>query len=284
MNGKFGKLLIWSTGAFQIVMKNKLVSIGCFLVQGLFHVFSPVGSLRWDAKMLAGLLALYSLISIVFVLTNNNQTVGKGKTLAGGLVKGVFDGNKDTALQGQKLLSKNRTIDEKAKKSKRQWDNRLQVLSDKQKNEPKAEKAVLIFFYCILLIGSVLLFFWSDVTVYAIHIIIGALMIADGISGISAYRTVVSRQIPLKNQKLSLFVSIFTVLVGALFIVMAWNTAVFTMQLMGLILIIKSVVELIILIRNREVLSSVTDTLQQIKQQGDDTNEKKQSEVSTEKH
>lgn len=277
MKDKLGRLFVWSIGAFQIIMKNKLVSIGCFLVQGLFHVFSPGGSLRWDAGMLAGLLAVYSLISIVFVLTDRNQTVGKGKNIAGGLVKGVFDGKKDTTLQGQELLSKNSVIDEKSKQSNKQWDSKLQVLADRQKNEPTAGKVIMIVFYTILLIGSVLLFFWSDVTIYAIHIIMGALMIADGISGISAYRTVISHQIPLNNQKLSLFVSIFTVLVGILFIVMAWNTAVFTMQLMGAILIIKSVVELVIMIRNREVLSSVTDSLKQIKQQGDNKNEKKLS-------
>lgn len=123
-------------------MKNKLVSIGYFLFQGIMYVVNPLGGLRRDAGMLAGLIALYSLISMAFVLTNNNQTVGKGKKLAGNLIKGNIESKKDPVVQGRELFSKNNIIDEKAKETSSKWDNRLQSLSEKQKQKPKAGKVM----------------------------------------------------------------------------------------------------------------------------------------------
>lgn len=60
-------------------MKNKLVVIGCMLFQGIIHMINPRGSLQWSAGMLSIFVALYALVSIVFLLTNKNETVGKGK-------------------------------------------------------------------------------------------------------------------------------------------------------------------------------------------------------------
>lgn len=75
---RIGKSVGWGIGAFGIIMKSKLVSIGCFLFTGVMHVINPRGGLRWTAGMLAGFVALYAVVSIIFVLTNKNETVGKG--------------------------------------------------------------------------------------------------------------------------------------------------------------------------------------------------------------
>jgi hypothetical protein len=41
---KISRLFNWGVGAFQIVMKNKIVSTGCFLIPGITHLFKPIGS------------------------------------------------------------------------------------------------------------------------------------------------------------------------------------------------------------------------------------------------
>ena len=135
MKEKLGSLLNRSVGAFQIIMKNKLVNMGCFLFAGILHVMDPRGGLRWTAGLLALCVALYALISFIFVLSNKNETVGKGKSLAGSLVHGVMEGNKDPVVQGQKLMSKSRVLDKESKNSNSKWDRRMQMLENKQKQE-----------------------------------------------------------------------------------------------------------------------------------------------------
>ena len=51
--GKLGKTIDWGVGAFDVIMKSKLVSIGCFLYTGFCHLLNPRGSLRWTAGVLA---------------------------------------------------------------------------------------------------------------------------------------------------------------------------------------------------------------------------------------
>ena len=71
----------------------------------------------------------------------------------------------------------------------------------------------------------------------------------------------------MKNRRLSLALGIFTVALGVAFTVLVWNTAVIVMQIFGAVLILKGIADLVLMIRNREILSSVKDTVQQIKQQ-----------------
>ena len=264
---KLGSLLNRSVGAFQIIMKNKLVNMGCFLFAGILHVMDPRGGLRWTAGLLALCVALYALISFIFVLSNKNETVGKGKSLAGSLVHGVMEGNKNPVVQGQKLMSKSRVLDKESKNSNSKWDRRMQMLENKQKQEPKAGKVVLCIFYSILLIASVFLVFWSDITITAIHILIGVLMVADGISDIATAVAARRNHIPMKSQTLSIVTGIVSVLIGAAFIILSWQTADLTMVICGVVLIVKALVDLFLIIRNREVISSAKDTINKIKQQ-----------------
>ena len=269
-----GKSVSWGIGAFNIIMKSKLVSIGCFLFTGILHVINPRGGLRWTAGMLAGFVALYALVSFILLLTNNNKTVAKGKEIAGGLVKGVIEGNRDPIVHGQELTSKNKKVSERKKETNSKLDERMQSLSEKQKKEPKAGRIVMCVFYAILFVGAVLLFFWSDVTITAVHIIVGALMIADGISSIIGTITAVKNGVPMKEKTFSLVAYSFSVVIGAAFILLSWSTADLTMVICGIVLILKGLTELYIIIRNREVVSSVKGTFSDIKNQSDNNSEK----------
>ena len=263
---KVSKFLNWGVGAFSIIMKNKLVVIGCMLFQGIIHMLDPRGSLRWSAGMLSIFVALYALISIIFILTNKNETVGKGKKIAGDLVLETIRGDKDPALQGQELVSKDTVLDQKTQESNSRWDERMQILAEKQKKEPKVPEIVMLIFYIIVLIGAVVLFFKSDITIGAIHVIIGAMLIVDGISTIATIVTARKNGIPMKDEKLNFIVSIISVVVGIAFIVFCRASADMAMRISGIILTAKGVTDLIILLRNREFVFSIKDTLRQIKE------------------
>lgn len=267
---RIGRSVGWGIGAFGIIMKSKLVSIGCFMYTGILHIINPRGGLRWTAGMLAGFVALYALVSLIFVLTNKNKTVGKGKNLAGNMVKGVIEGNRDPIVQGQGLTSKKKSVNDRQKESNSRLDKHLKPLSEMQKREPKAGKAVMIVFYLILLAASIVLFFMSDITITAVHIIVGALLVADGISSIAASVSAVRNGYPLKDKTFSIIAYSFSVVIGAAFIVFSWSTADITMVICGVVLIVKALTELYIMIRNREIFSSVKGTISDIKNQSAD--------------
>lgn len=271
MKEKISGLLNWGVGTFQIIMKNKLVSIGCFLFTGILHVANPRGGLRWTAGLLSIVVALYALLSLIFILTDKNEKVGKGKDAAGDLVKGVLEGNKDPILHGQTLIPKNQVLDERSKQTRSRLDDRMQALSEKQKKEPKAGKVVMCVFYSILLAASVILFFWSDVTIAAAHIIVGIVLIADSIIGIASTVTAVENNIPLKYKTLSVVLYIITAVIGVTYIFLTWGTADMAMVLCGIVLIAKAVAEFVIMIRNREVVASAKGTINEIKQQTNQT-------------
>lgn len=102
MKEKIKRFFDWGAGTYKIVMKNKLVSIICFLIPGFFHTFSPEGSLRWDAGIMTLLLGLYGLTSFILVLTDRQKAV-KGRELAETLVHNYFE-EKEKALQRSKRL------------------------------------------------------------------------------------------------------------------------------------------------------------------------------------
>ena len=264
---KVGKLFNWGLGAFQIVMKNKLVSTGCFLVTGLFHTFSPVGSLDWDTMMLSLFLMLYAVASIVFVLSNKNELVGKGKEAAEGLVHGYFKGQMDNASKGQELFSKSKKLSEHTQASNERVDERLKKLTEKKNQAGSPGKIVLVILYALLLAFAVCMFIWRSSFVNLVQIIFGVLIIADGISGILTVVAAYRSGTKIKGKIVSLIISIFTILIGAAFIILPDDAAAMTYRITGAMLIIKAVFDYIVMIRNREVLSSVKDSVNEIKNQ-----------------
>lgn len=265
---RIGKSIGWGVGAFDIIMKSKLVSIGCFLVIGFLHIIDPSGGLNFTARLLAGFIALYALLSFILLLTDNNQKIAKGKEIAGGLVKGVINGNRDPIVQGQELTSKNKVVNERQKQSNSKLEDRMQSVSKKQQEEPKAGKVVMCIFYAILFIGAVILFFQTNVTVTAVHIIVGALMIADGVSSIAAVVSAKRNGMPMKDKTFSIIANVFSIVIGAAFIILSKSTAEITMIICGIVLMIKGLSDLFVMIQNRSILSSAKGTINEIKHQG----------------
>lgn len=262
-----GKFLSWGTGAFQIVMKNKLVAIICFMFPGVMHTIDPVGSLDWDTMMLSFLLMLYAAVSIVFVLSNKNEIIGKGREAAGNLVKDYFEGQRDNSAKEQELLSNSKLIGERIKDSNTRFDERAKKLYEKHKNRPEPGKIVLFVTYSLLLAFAIAIFIWRKDFVDFVQIIFGGLLIVDGISGITTFAAAVKSKLKMKGMVLSLIISIFTILLGVVFIVMPRDTAPIVYRITGMMIIAKAVVDFVVMIRNREVISSVKDTLSQIKKQ-----------------
>ena len=265
MKEKVGRIFEWGFGAFQIVMQNKIVSIGCFLVTGLYWTFSPVGSLRWDAGMLAVILAFYAVMSFILVLTNYNEKALKGRDLAGGFVQGYLDGKKNTAVQHQELFTKSKVVDKHTRVSNERLNKRIEQLSERQEKIRARSRTVLLILYAFLFALSVFLFIQRTVTVYIIHILFGLLLIFDGATGLISIIAAMRSGLPVKNKVVSLILSSVTLAVGLMYIVFSWNTAVVGIRVGGILLIVKAVIEYIIMIRNREVSLSVKDTLKEIK-------------------
>ena len=245
----------WGVGAFQIVMKNKIVSTGCFLIPGITHLFKPIGSLDWDTMMLSLLLMLYSVVSIIFVFTNKNELAGKGRELAGGFVKGYFEGQRDNASIGQELLANDSVIGEHMK------------VTEKQKKSGTLGKTALLIFYTLLLLLAICMFLWQSIFVNIVQVVFGALLIADGISSVITVTAAYNSNVPAKNKTVSLILGIFTIALGIVFVLLPANSAALVYQIIGALLIIKAIGEFFVMIRNRELLSSVKETIHQIKEQ-----------------
>ena len=280
MKEKVSKFLNWGVGAFSIIMKNKLVIIGCMLFQGIIHMLDPRGSLRWSAGMLSIFVALYAAISIIFILTDKNETVGKGKKIAGDLVLETIKGNKEPAMQSQELTSIDKVIEQKTKESNDRWDERMRILAENQTKESKVPEIVMLIFYIIVLIGAVVLFFQSDITIGAIHVIIGLMLIVDGVSTIASINTARKNGLPMKDEKLNFVVSLISIAVGFAFIIFCRASADMAMRISGIILTAKGVTDLIILLRNRQLVFSIKETLRQIKEHEASSMEANSMEVS----
>ena len=257
----------WGVGAFQIVMKNKIVSTWCFLIPGITHLFKPIGSLDWDTMMLSLLLMLYSVVSIIFVFTNKNELAGKGRELAGGFVKGYFEGQRDNASIGQELLANDSVIGEHMKASNERLDKRVEKLTEKQKKSGTLGKTALLIFYTLLLLLAICMFLWQSIFVNIVQVVFGALLIADGISSVITVTAAYNSNVPAKNKTVSLILGIFTIALGIVFVLLPANSAALVYQIIGALLIIKAIGEFFVMIRNRELLSSVKETIHQIKEQ-----------------
>ncbi len=103
---------------------------------------------------------LYSVVSIIFVFTNKNELAGKGRELAGGFVKGYFEGQRDNASIGQELLANDSVIGEHMKASNERLDKRVEKLTEKQKKSGTLGKTALLIFYTLLLLLAICMFLW----------------------------------------------------------------------------------------------------------------------------
>ncbi len=265
-----GKTVGKGVSAFTIIMESKLVSIGFLLFTGVMHIIDPSGGLNVTAKLLAGFVALYAILSFFYVISNNNSNLEKGKDFASNFVRGVIEDNKDPIAQGQELNSKYEEINELQRESNTKWDKRINALFEKPKEEPKAGKIARCILYAILFVSAVILFFCSDITIVAIHIIVGIFLITDGYSSVSTIITAKRNGVPMKGKRISLVANIFSIVLGIAFILMARSMAEITMVIGGITLLIKGLTDLFVMIQNREILTSAKGTINQIKQQGNE--------------
>ena len=113
MKDKFAKLVNRGINIFGILMKCKLVTIIIFLFTGTLHIIDPRGGLRGTVTMLTIFIALYALLSIVFILTKKNQTVGEGKKFASDMVRDTFKGDGNPISKINEILSQNEKYEKK---------------------------------------------------------------------------------------------------------------------------------------------------------------------------
>ena len=284
MKDKFAKLVNRGINIFGILMKCKLVTIIIFLFTGTLHIIDPRGGLRGTVTMLTIFIALYAFLSIIFILTKKNQAVGEGKKFASDMVKETFKGDGNPISKINEILSQNEKYEKKVSNSetKARWDKRIKMVTERHKKTPKAGVAVMCIFYILLLIAAVFMFFWPDATIYTVHIILGALLAFDGISGIWTVISARINKVPMKGKILSVLFNLLSIAVGLFFIIYSGDTADFTMVICGVVLVLKALSDLVIMIRNKELISTIKSTLDEIKnpepeQSENDTEEEKQA-------
>ena len=266
MNGKIGRSIGWSVGAIRLISKNKIVTSCFFLIQGAIYLFAPVRTLRRDAQTLGLMLALYAIVSIILVLTDN-EAVSKVQSLAGGLVSGFFNKKQNIAAMEQDSLPENIATNAR-KATAGRMDSMHEKIREKHDKTHSACKVLLLLFYILLLIISAVLFFNQDASIRVVHVVLSLLMITDSVmSIISVFSD--DEALVIKNRGLSFFLACVSIALGVVFLLVSWETSVLATQIIGAALMIKSFAELVIAYRNREILSSVKETLVQIKSQED---------------
>ncbi len=261
---KIRGVLKWGLGAYSLVMTNNLVVSGAGLFTGVMHLFTPMQSMMFDSMILSVLLIIYALVSITFVLTDNDKAA-KGKQKAGGLIKEYIDGKiKDATLED--VLKKDTAVREYARDADKRRDAFTDRIEDFHIKTRSSSKIVMLVFYSLILAVSVFLFIRRDVAVYVNNIIIGVVLIVDGVLSIIS-ATSAKKERVYKFYVFSLILSVTSVVLGIMFIVFSQKTGVAAMQAVSVVLIVKSLAGFFVAIRNKKVISSITDTLTLIKNQ-----------------
>ena len=269
MKWKLSGLVNRGIGAFGVLMNCKLVSIIIFLFTGTLHIIDPRGGLRGTVTMLSLFIALYALLSIVFILTGSNDKVGEGKKFASDMVRDTFKGDGNPMVKINEVLSQNEKFEKgmSGLNTKSKWDQRIQKLNERHNKQTQASKFVMIVFYIILLASTVVLFAFPDDAISLVHIIFGAMLIFDGASGVWGIIVAKRSGIPMKGQWASFFLNLLSVVIGVVFIILSNDSADFTMMLCGIVLVVKALSDLFIMIRNHELISTVKNTVNEIKHQ-----------------
>ena len=269
MKWKLSGLVDRGIGAFGVLMNCKLVSIIIFLFTGTLHIIDPRGGLRGTVTMLSLFIALYALLSIVFILTGSNDKVGEGKKFASDMVRDTFKGDGNPMMKINEVLSQNEKFEKgmSGLNTKSKWNQRIQKLNERHNKQTQASKFVMIVFYIILLACTVVLFAWPDDAISLVHIIFGAMLIFDGVSGVWGIIVAKRSGIPMKGQWASFFLNLLSVVIGVVFIILSNDSADFTMMLCGIVLVVKALSDLFIMIRNHELISTVKNTVNEIKNQ-----------------
>lgn len=267
MKDKLSGIVNRGIGAVGVLLKCKLVSIIIFLFTGVLHIIDPRGGFRGTVTILSLFIALYAVLSFICVLTGSNSKVEDGKNFAGGMVREVFKGNGNPIVKTKEILSKNEKINEKISNSamNARWSKRMQLLIQRHENKPNAGKVVMCIFYAILFAAAIILYISPDDTISTVHILLGGLLIFDGFSGIWGVIAARKSGIPMKGKLASALLNLLSVVIGLVFIFLSNDSADFTMVICGIVLVVKAVSDLVIIIRNKELISTVKNTVNEIK-------------------
>lgn len=272
--GDIGKLVEWGYGAFDIVMKNNLVVSGCFLGQGISYVLDPRKSVLSSARTLTLYLAIYAVVSIILIITNYSKIVSMGHEMMGDMLLGTIRGKRKAKAKAMELIpdkhkAKLPRANINVEESNAELDAKFKKSEEKIKGVKSKGKILVILAYLLITAAAVVLYILDNLSVVIVNITIGVIIIVHGVSNlVSALR--IKDGVKLKNKKLSVFTSVFSILLGIMFIVLAWRTAVAMFRIIGAMLIVKSLLEFFVVIRNREILSSAKGTINDIKNQNKD--------------
>ena len=78
------------------------------------------------------------------------------------------------------------------------------------------------------------------------------------------------KQRKYKYYFLSLLLSLGSIILGALFVLLSREAGILSTQTLSIILIVKAIGDFVVAFRNKEIKSSITDTITQLKQQKKD--------------
>lgn len=251
MKEKKRALVEWGRGTYNLLKTNSLVLSAAILVQGLFFLILPEHSIMLDAVMVSLLMAIYSAVSLVFVLTDRPKAA-KGKKVAGDLVKGYVDRKKRSSEKEQEILPEDSVMKEYTANSGKRKEALGKRVLDIHERSQNVSRIVMAVFYAVVLAVAVILLIDREAAVHLNHIIVGLLLIADGVLSIISAVSANDRS-AYKNYRLSIALAICSIILGALYIVASAQTAVIVKRILGAALILKAIGEFVVAYRNRKL-------------------------------
>lgn len=268
MKEKVSSFFKWGTGAFTLVMANNLVISAFMLITGLSNLLFPERAQFWDALTLSLLLFAYAAISIIVILTHNEKAAG-GKELAGNMIKDFLNERKDRATTKKDLFKNDEAAQNFSKQSHERLASLTETVAEKHKKLQSASKGVMLTIYVLILALSIVLIIRNDIAIMLYYFIIGAVLIINGVMSIIS-ATTARKERRYKFYFLSLLLSVCSIIMGVFCVIMAKESGLLTTQAVSILLIVKSVGDFVVAFRNKEVKSSINDTITQIKQQKKD--------------
>ena len=170
------------------------------------------------------------------------------------------------AAQQEAVLQKDTAAREYAKEA-----NRLDILAgkvaDRHERTRTVSRIVMLGFYLIVLVVAVFLLIRKDVAVSVTYILMGSILIVDGVMNI-IFATSAKKKGVYRLYLFSVILSVISVGLGLLFIIFSRKAGILAMQVTSALMIVKSIGDFFVAFRNKAVLSSLSDTVTQIRRQG----------------
>lgn len=247
------------------ILKNKMVICLCFLIQGLYYIFTPAGSLKGDARMLTALLALYAFVTLLMLIAGRKKEHIQGaKDMIDDQYREYLNGKRRMTDKSQELLSEDSILKHHVDDTDQRYQKLKETLSDRQEDIKRLNTVFLIPIYLLILVISVFLFIKIELAVIIVHSVLGILIFADGIfSIITAVKT---KELRFYQRVISVIISYFSMILGIALVLTTESTAEMVFRILGVILVIKSLSELWVMFRNRELLKGGKEVVSQLQE------------------